>query len=121
MAITSSELENELAQCIGTEQYWRMPVPKLIYTDGVKLFAEKAGAYWLLVDIGLFLKDRVELRNQYFLNITLEVKEDNKAELVFDDGNDNVLYKTHYGFTDCPVGKWQFFYCSNVLMLPSEY
>lgn len=119
--ITSKELENELARCFGTEQYWRLPMPKLIYTDGVKLFVEKAGCYWMLNDIGLFLKDRPELKNQYFLTITLWVKEDKRADLIFDDGNGNVLYKRHYKFTDCPVGKWQFFYSSDVLMLPGEY
>lgn len=119
--ITAKELENQLGQFIGAERYYRLPLPKLIYTEGVKFFAEKAGCYWLLVDIGLFLKDRPELKNQYFLNITLDVQENNRADLIFDDGNDNVLFKRNYKFTDCPIGKWQLFYTSDVLMLPSEY
>lgn len=47
--ITAKELENQLGQFIGAERYYRLPLPKLIYTEGVKFFAEKAGCHWLLV------------------------------------------------------------------------
>lgn len=118
--IDSKELSSLLSQCIGTERYYCMPVPRLLYTDGVKLFVDKAGAYWLLVDIGLFLHDRPNLRSQYFLDIQLKVTEDNKGKLVFDDGNGNVLFERSYKYI-VPVGEWHFFYTSDVLMLPSEY
>jgi len=117
--ITSKELERELAQCIGTEHYYKLRIPKITYTDGVKVFAEKAEAMWLVVDIGLYLF-KPKLNRDPFLSITLKVK-DNKGELVFDDGNDNVLYTKTYGYTDCPEGEWKFFYCDGVLMVPSEY
>lgn len=42
MSIKPEELRVCLSQCIGTENYWRLSLPKLIYTDGVKMFAEKA-------------------------------------------------------------------------------
>ncbi len=37
----------ELAQFTGTEQYYKH-LGGLVYTDGVKYLAEKAGSYWLL-------------------------------------------------------------------------
>ena len=116
----TKELENKLEGFIGTESYHKMFPFKTVFTDGVKCFADEAGAYWLLTDINLFLH-KSELGKQDFLCITLQVGDNNKADLVFDDGNDNVLFKRHYRFTDCPKGEWKFFYMDNVLMLPSEY
>ncbi len=41
--------ESDLAQCHGTEHYYRHSLLKsFVYTDGVKLMADNAGAYWLI-------------------------------------------------------------------------
>lgn len=116
--MNAEQLKNELSKHYGTKQYFRM-FPKLIYTEGVKDFAEKAGGYWLLTDIALFLMDK-KLRSEYFLSIKLSVK-DRAAVLTFDDGNGEMLLKKDYKYTDCPEGEWEMFYTSDVLMLPSEY
>ena len=36
----SKELSELLSQCIGTENYYKLNPFHLIYTDGVKMFAE---------------------------------------------------------------------------------
>lgn len=99
----SKQLELNLEGFIGTESYHRIFPFKTVFTDGVKYFAENAGAFWLLTDINLFLH-KSELSKQDFLCIKLVVGENRKADLIFDDGNENVLFKRHYRFTDCPAG-----------------
>ena len=46
--IKSTELENIMSYCYGTENYYKIPQYSFKYTDGIKTFCEKAGAYWLL-------------------------------------------------------------------------
>lgn len=116
----SEKLRRSLEGFIGTEAYHKIFPFKTVFTDGVKYFAEQAGAFWLITDINLFLH-KSELGKQDFLSIKLVVQENKRADLIFDDGNDNVLFKRHYRFTDCPAGEWKFFYMDGVLMLPSEY
>ena len=114
---SSEELRNNLEQFWGTENYFTNPLVKYKYTDGVKYFAEHAGAYWLLQEInGLYVK----LGCPVFLNIVVKSNK-KKADIIVDDGNDKVLIKKHIGFTDLPEGEWQFFLTDNVLMVPSEY
>lgn len=114
---SSKELKANLEQFYGTENYFTNPLVKYKYTDGVKYFAENAGAYWLLQEInGLYVK----LGSPSFLNIVVKSNK-KKADIIVDDGNDKVLTKKHIGFTDLPEGEWQFFLTDNVLMIPSEY
>lgn len=114
---SSEELRNNLEQFWGTEHYFNNPLIKYKYTDGVKYFAEHAGAYWLLQEInGCYVK----LGSLSFLNIIVKSNK-NKADIIIDDGNDKVLTKKHISFTDLPEGEWQFFLMNNVLMIPSEY
>lgn len=118
--ISGEELKDLLDGCYGSENYYRLnPISKMIITDGVKLFAEKANAYWLLSDISIDTVFRKNLRVP-FLGISLKV-EKGRGKLEYDDGNGKILYKHSYAHTDCPEGKWEFFLIDNVLMLPSEY
>lgn len=113
---SSKELKANLEQFYGTENYFTNPLVKYKYTDGVKYFAENAGAYWLLQEInGMTAKV-----NEYFFNIKV-ISKNNKANIIIDDGNGKVVAKKHIGFTDLPEGEWQFFLTDNVLMIPSEY
>jgi len=106
-----------LSQFTGTEQWYRHPFSKVTYTDGVKYFADQAGAYWFL-DIAVCLP--MEFPNEKFYSVCLDVS-DGKAKLVVDDGNDNVLMNKDIDFTDCPNGEYRFFLTNDVLMLTSEY
>ena len=118
--IDSNKLRNSLEQCIGTEQYYqRFPFWEFRYTDGVKLFADLAEAHWLINDIFVFCMHK-GLYEQDFMAISL-IAEKGKADLIFEDGNGTLLMKHHYEFTDAPDGKWDFFWCDKVLMIPSEY
>ena len=44
-------LQNDLKHFSGTEQYYKLSFTPLLSTDGVKYFADKGQAYWLIGDI----------------------------------------------------------------------
>lgn len=108
------ELENKMAYCYGTEQYYRSVLLPFLYTDGVKTFAENAGggAYWFLSECARVVKGLTD-----FASIVLKVK-DGKADIMVNDEN-----KKHIAYTDCPDGDWEFFYEpeSKVLLWNGEY
>lgn len=114
-------LEQDLNQFTGTDQWYRHGlVPKMLYTDGVRYFAENAGggAYWFL---DIVATELFQLQSKVgFVVITADVAE-SKAQLYADDGNDNVIWQREIEYTDMPTGKWKFYLTDNVLLLPSEY
>lgn len=111
-------LEEDLQQFIGTTMYHRLTILPLNCTDGVAFFAQKAEAYWLIDEIALAHHFR-DLKNEQFIVIKVDAK-DNKADVEYSDGNENVLHKEHYDFTDLD-GSYKFYLTNNVLMLPNEY
>lgn len=122
--ITSAELENLMAYATGTESYTKYNLfgQSLLLTDGAKLFADKAEAYWFIEEILIYRsKFLSKSPNEYLFSISLIVK-NNKARILFNDAEKKVLEK-RIPFTDCPEGTWEFYYDidSNVLMYKSEY
>ncbi len=95
------------------------------YTDGVKYFADKAHAWWL---IDIFATELLgHLRTEGFLVLRCKVK-DKKAELSADDGNDSPpVWTRTIKWTDCPEGEWVFFFApggpdnTDTILLPGEY
>ena len=118
------DLKTELAQFTGSEHLYFNPLyRRLNYTDGIKYFAERAGAYWLLDIIGTEFHPKTTGENpkwDYFLSITMKVK-DSKAQVKVTDGNDTTFTTKAISYTDCPEGEWHFYLTDNVLMLASEY
>ena len=108
------ELENIMAYCYGTENYYRYMNSRFMYTDGVKTFAEKAGAYWF---IDLCFGNLVTLPEDFY-SIKLIVK-GTKATMVI-KGEKEVARK-NISYTDCPEGEWLFYYSQNVLLWNMEY
>lgn len=107
-----------LSQFTGTEQWYKHPFSKVTYTDGVKYFAEKAGAYWFIDKV---LLEYLPLYTKHeFLHITLTVL-GSTAFVRVTDGNDLILKKDHVEYTDCPEGEYEFFLTNDVLLLTSEY
>jgi hypothetical protein len=111
-------MELNLDQFYGTEQYYRHPLTNSVYTDGVKYFAEKAGAYWFL-DI-VFSEYTSLFSVDDFLSITLFVGSLG-ADISVTNGDEDILATKRIQFTDCPQGEYKFFYADNVLMLTTEY
>lgn len=116
---STGQLESYLAQFTGTENWYRHPLIRdVTFTDGVKAFAEKAGAWWF-VDDCIIEYDPLQSKHG-FLTITLKVSND-QATITVDDGNDNVLATKHIQYTDCPAGQYKFYFTNDVFLLPSEY
>lgn len=113
-------LKNELAQFYGTEHYYKHMFGGMVYTDGVKYFAENAGggAYWFL---DIIATEVMQLHKTQPFNSIHLISGGHNATLTVDDGNDNKLWSKIIHITDCPEGDWQFYLIDKVLMLPSEY
>lgn len=118
------DLKTELAQFTGTENLYFNPLYRnLRYTDGVKYFAERAGAYWALDIIGTEYHPKTTGDNpawDYFLSIKMEVN-GSKAKITVTDGNETTFTAKEISYTDCPEGEWNFYLTDNVLLLSSEY
>ena len=117
---STQNLQSELSQFIGTEKYYRITQRHLL-TDGTKYLAEQAKCFWLFDAIASHLP---KYFNDYFCVARLTVK-DSSAELVIDDGNDNVYARQKIEYTDFPLSEIKL-YCQFdgenwVIMLTSEY
>lgn len=111
----------DLSGFYGTDNYYKHPFTRSVYTDGVKYFAEQAGAYWFL-DVVLTEWDAL-VRREGFLTITLRVSR-GSAVIDVSDGNGSYVKPRHIDYTDCPDGDYRFFFVAGepcVLMLSSEY
>lgn len=112
--------QTDLDNFYGTENYFFNPLFKnWRYTDGVK-FVSDNGAAWLVTDILAHLMLNKKVKNEEFLAISFKVNPDKTGTLLFDDGNDKVLLRHDYDFTDLPFDL-KFYATNNVLMLSSEY
>ena len=93
----------------------------MIYTDGVKFFAEEGGehgAYWFL---DLVATEVLPMQSRHpFLFLVLTVA-DEKAELRVEDGNRKRLNQRPIAYTDLQSGEWTFYLIENTLLLVTEY
>ena len=116
---TSQQIRNALAYCTGTEFWYRHPLARsCLYTDGVKMFAEMAGAYWF---IDILATELIPLqRTEEFMSVKMTVT-GSKASIIANDGNGRQVWSREIDFTDCPEGEWSFFVMNNTIIVPSEY
>lgn len=120
--LTSEELKKELNYFYGTENYYKNNLMRIRYTDGVKFFAEAAGAYWFLQEVNngyVRLLMKMPKSMLEFLNIKV-VSKNRKAVITIADG-DKVYFTRRISFTDMPEGEWEFYLINDIMLLPSEY
>lgn len=111
-------LQDKLSGYYGSEVFYRLPMTNIVMTQGVQAFAEFGKAYWAVTD--MTIAKQFKLRNEEFLAITV-TSNGKKADIVYTDGNCNVLYKKHYAHTDLEEGEYKFYLTDNTLLLTSEY
>jgi len=113
---TREEIERALAQCYGTEGYYKNTgVLSFMYTDGVKMMWEMCEAYWLLIAISSYR------RKEEFQVWTLKV-EDNTAVLTMKEDSDRPdLVSQKIPYTDFPLSEITMFLIDGVLILTTEY
>mgnify|MGYP000539425177 CR=1 FL=1 len=119
--MNTHELENNLSQFTGTENYYRL-MPRLVITDGVRYLANQANMYWLVTAIYSHLVTKPIHSEFVVARLVISGK---TANLVLDDGNDQVICEQHIEYTDFPLDEVTI-YCSYqdrlwVLLLASEY
>ena len=109
--------KEDLSHFIGTEQYTKGFL-NVLYTDGI-VFLMNNGLSWLVTDISSY-KVHEKVKNLEFQAWTLTVKK-NKGVLTLTDGNENIILKQNYSYTNCPIETIKMYLVDNVLMLASEY
>lgn len=113
------ELKN-LGSFIGTENYYKM-FPYGLLTDGTKYLIDN-GYCWFITDALIACKQFIE--KETFLVITLKKTGDSRAVMTISDGNNKVLTKQRYLYTDAKRDLELYLITDNnqsVLMLSSEY
>lgn len=121
MTTENSFTADELARFKGTANWYRHPLARaVLYTDGVKFIAERAGGFWLVDEIALSQISEPALKGEEFQVWTLIV-ENTAAILRCDDGNDRQLLDKGIGYTDFPEQGIKLYFTDVVIMLPGEY
>lgn len=106
----------DLAQFTGTVNYYKHWSKRLVYTDGIKYLAEKAGAHWLVDLVASYQPLKAE-----FQCWTLKAEEGGYCA-VCKDGNGEQLIEQKFEYTDFPKHLMPFdlYFQNGVLYLPSE-
>jgi hypothetical protein len=114
--LSYQKIKSGLAQCIGTERYWKNDLLCFRYTDGVKFLHESCEAYWLLIAISSYH------RKEPFQLWELKVSKDKSATLSMKEDSDqpNVV-EQQIAFTDFPLEEITLYLIDGILLLPSEY
>ena len=112
---TDLELK-QLGQYYCSEQYYNVFGVKI--TDGIKYIMDN-GYSWFVTDSIAVIKGVPKVKAEPFLVVRLKRVGESEADLIIDDGNDNVLYTQHYGFTDAKKDL-KLYYENDVLCLASE-
>ena len=115
---TVTEIENDLQQFTGTEQYHKHWLGQ-VYTDGVQYMAARCGAFWLL-DV-VFSYHRKEPFQVWELKITENGNGRQGVVTMVEDKNCPVLVRQEIPFTDFPLPSMKMWLIDGVLILPSEY
>ena len=117
-------LKEKLEGYYCTEQYHRFNLfTPIVATDGAIAFAQEGGAFWVLDEIVL---NRMKLIEKRVINkdtwLFVKIKSTGKkADIFFEDGNNNVFKKKHIAYTDLEKGDYDLWYMNGVILLPSEY
>lgn len=113
-------LKEDLKQFYGTEYYYPI-TPNVVITDGVKYFANKAQAYWLVTDIAINGMMHDKLKPEKFIVIKTK-KANGGINVRYEDGNYNLLLEEDYPLSDLPDdGEYTLWMETNVILLPGEH
>ena len=111
-------LEEDLRQFTGTEHYYRH-FTGLVYTDGVRHLAERAGAYWL---IDLVASYQHKLRSVPFQVWELRVNDDHSARITMrEDDGQPLKVRQEIEYADFPLRSFEWYCIDKVMLLKNEY
>lgn len=104
----------------GSDRFYRHSLTSVVYSEGVKYVAERAGAYWLIDKVAT-LQMKAEVRAEEFQVWKLRVTDQGKAVLVCEDGNDIPVHSEEISFTDFPAPGVRLYFGHGAIILPEEY
>ena len=105
---------------MGSENFYRHSIGKIIYTDGVKELAEGCQAYWL-IDLIISHQTKETLSKEAFQVWDLNRVEGDRFLINCNDGDGNDLTKQEIPFSDFPYDLATIWLVNGCLMLPKEY
>ena len=121
-----NEIKERLQFFTRTEMFYQIPLLKTRFTDGLKYLAEVAECFWLITDASVIAKSL--MNRSEFITIDFKRMSEEKqdytgyeAEIIYSDGNDNILETHRYNATDFPLDELRLFFVNDTLMLPNEY
>jgi hypothetical protein len=122
MTNATSLTKADLRQFTGSEQWYRHGLNrKVLFTDGAKYLADRAGAYWLLDEIALIQPYDKRVAALPFQVWKLIVRADHTATLTCGDGDRKTVFTKEISYTDFPLDEITLYLTDNVILLPSEY
>ncbi|MGP8125962.1 MAG: DUF6876 family protein [Nitrososphaerales archaeon] len=107
-----------LGSFYGSEHYYRL-MGGINATDGVHYVMEN-GYSWFVTDAAVILRLEPKVRGQDFVVVRLSLLPEGKAKVVYEDGNDNILFEQSYEWTNAKK-ELELFFADDVIMLASEY
>ena len=107
-----------LSNFYGSEHYYRL-MGGINATDGVH-YEMQNGYSWVVTDAAVILRMEPKVRGQVFVVVRLKLLPEGRAKIVYEDGNDKVLFEQSYEWTDAKR-ELELFFADNVIMLASEY
>jgi len=118
-------LEQSLAQCTGTQQYYKHWANSMLYTDGIKTLQDEAMCGWLIDAIASYQGDRRVVGVPFQLWV-LKVEKDKSASLTMRQDSDTpILIEQKFDYTDFPLEEMKLYLIDDgenkVLILPNEY
>jgi len=121
-----NEIIGGLQHFHGSEMLYKISLTGTRYTEGIKYLANAAECYWLITDASIMAKCLIAKSS--FITVDFkrlsQEKQDHsgyEAEIIYSDGNDNILESHRYRITDFPLDELRLYFVDNTLMLPSEY
>lgn len=122
------EIKEDMSHRFCTDTWWKHPMfsklfgQDITYTDGVKMIAEKADAYWLIDKVIGDIYDMELYKHGRLIEIRLDVDiENSTGKLSYVDGDYNALNEVEIPFTDFPMEHLKLWMSNSVLLLPCEY
>ena len=104
----------------GSENFYCHKPSLMLYTDGVKELAEKAGAYWL-IDLIISHQCHRDINLERFQVWDLKRVQDNVFTILATDGNHNKVISQEIPFSDFPYDLATIWLVDGCMMLPCEY
>lgn len=132
--LTSDRVQEVLSASIGTGAYYKpFFYRNMVYTDGVKYFAEQCQAYWVIDVVNSYMdkviRNHIKTNDTYYF-ISLKVKDSKAKFRIYRevDEKKKTVAKQDIEYTDLPDTEIKFYLQIGqyeplmfVMMCPSEY